>query len=235
MFYKIFVTLLMFSILMICFAQNFTEEAADTANPFIAQQQDTEKPADTASPFIAQLSDRLRPVWRFVYAPDGKTLVCARTNGSIAVYDTQNGQEIAQLRERTLHPARSLGYSPDGKTIVCGNRDGSLDLYDAKTAKRITKIGGVRITRAGTKISAAHQRIWAVAYSPDGRMLATGGTAGSVYLYDTETWDAETAQHITQHKEHPVTVTTLRFSPDGKTLVSESSDGTLYLWRVPSL
>ncbi|MDE0685239.1 MAG: hypothetical protein OXI63_20115, partial [Candidatus Poribacteria bacterium] len=208
---------LMFSILMLCLAQNFTEEAADTANPF-----------------IAQLSERLRPVWSFVYSPDGKTLVCGRTNGSIAVYDTQNGQEIAQLRERTLNPPRSLAYSPDGKTIACGSFDGSVHLYDAKTAKLITKIGGVRITRETTKISAAHQRIWGLAYSPDGRMLATGGSGGNVYLYDTETWDAETAQRITQHKEHPVTVTRLRFSPDGKTFVSESSDGTLYLWKTPS-
>ncbi|MCY3741236.1 MAG: hypothetical protein OXH00_09475 [Candidatus Poribacteria bacterium] len=217
MLYKIFVTLLMFSILMICLAQNFTEEAADTANPF-----------------IAQLSERLRPVWSFVYSPDGKTLVCGRTNGSIAVYDTQNGQEIAQLRERTLNPPRSLAYSPDGKTIACGSSDGSVHLYDAKTAKLITKIGGVRITRETTKISAAHQRIWGLAYSPDGRMLATGGSGGNVYLYDTETWDVEKAERITEHKEHPVTVTRLRFSPDGKTFVSESSDGTLYLWKTPS-
>ena len=234
MFYKIFATLLMFSILMICLAQNFTEEPADIARPIIAQLQDTEEPADTASPFIAQLSDRLRPVWRFVYSPNGKTIVCGSTNGRIAVYDTQNGQEIARLRERTLNPPRSLTYSPNGKTIACGSSDGSVYLYDAKTAKLITKIGGVRITRETTSISAAHQRIWGVAYSPDGRMLATGGTGGSVYLWDTETRDAETAQRITQHKEHPVTVTTLRFSSDGKTLVSKSSDGTLYLWRTPS-
>ncbi|MXV74857.1 hypothetical protein F4Z99_11325, partial [Candidatus Poribacteria bacterium] len=171
---------------------------------------------------------------RFVYSPDGKTLVCGRTNGSIAVYDTQSGQEIAQLRERTLNPPRSLAYSPDGKTIACGSSDGSVHLYDAKTAKLITKIGGVRITRETTKISAAHQRIWGVAYSPDGCMLATGGTGGNVYLYDTETWNAETAHRITQHKEHPVTVARIRFSPDGKTFVSESSDGTLYLWRTPA-
>ena len=214
---KLFATLLMLLILLLCLPQSFTEEAADTANPF-----------------IAQLSDRLLPVWRFVYAPDGKMLVCGRTNGSVAVYDTANGQEIAQLRERTGDPPRILVYSPDGGTIACGNPGGSLDLYDAKTAKHIRKIGGVPITGETTRTNAAHQRIWSIAYSPDGRMLATGGSAGSVYLYDTETWDAETAERITQHKEHPVTVTTLRFSPDGKTLVSESSDGTLYLWRTPS-
>ena len=211
---KIFVTLLMFSILLICLPRSFTEDAADTAMHFIARLHD-------------------RPVWRFAYSPDGKTVACGSENGRIAVYGTANGQEIVRVHG---HPdrLRSITYAPDSKTIACGSSDGSVYLYDAKTAERITKIGGVRITRETTKISAAYQRIWGLAYSPDGRMLATGGADGSVYLYDTETWDAETAKHITQHKEHPVTVTTLRFSPDGKTFVSESSDGTLYLWRTPS-
>ena len=215
MFYKIFATLLMFGILMLCLQQSFTEV-----------------PADTANPFIAQLSDRRSPVWRFVYSPDGKTLVCASLNGRIAVYDTQNGQEIAQLRKRTGKLPRSLVYSPDGKTIACSVSGGSVHLYDAKTAKLRSKIGGARITPETTSTSAAHQRIWGIAYSPDARMLATGGSDGSVYLYDTETWDAKTAEHITEHKEHRLTVTRLRFSPDGKTLVSESSDGTLFLWRI---
>ena len=57
MFYKIFATLLMFSILMICLAQNSTEE-----------------PADTANPFIAQLSERLRPVWRLCILPMARRL-----------------------------------------------------------------------------------------------------------------------------------------------------------------
>lgn len=69
MFYKIFATLLMLLILMICLPQSFTEEAADTANPF-----------------IAQLSDRLLPVWRFVYSPDGKTLASKSSDGTLYLW-----------------------------------------------------------------------------------------------------------------------------------------------------
>ncbi len=152
MFYKIFATLLMFSILMICLAQNSTEE-----------------PADTANPFIAQLSERLRPVWRFVYSPDGKTLVCGRTNGSIAVYDTQNGQEIAQLRERTLNPppeflrilsmvrrlpvevltARFISttqrpQNPSPKSAACGSPG-----RQQKSVQRTSASGGLRIPPMG--------------------------------------------------------------------------------------
>ena len=64
---KIFVPLLMFLILMICLAQNSTEE-----------------PADTAIPFIARLHDR--PVWRFAYAPDGKTLVSKSSDGTLYLW-----------------------------------------------------------------------------------------------------------------------------------------------------
>ncbi len=67
MFHKIFVTLLMFLILMICLAQNSTEE-----------------PADTAMPFIARLHDR--PVWRFGYAPDGKTLASESSDGTLYLW-----------------------------------------------------------------------------------------------------------------------------------------------------
>ena len=173
-------------------------------------------------------------VWRFAYAPDSKKFVCGNVRGRIFVYDTANGQEIAELHGHPdTHGVRSIAYSPDGKTIACGSSDGSVYFWEAETAKLITKIGGARITRETTRISAENQRIWGFAYSPDGRMFATGGANGSVYL-----WDAETAKpitNVTKRNEHPVTVTKVRFSPDGKMLVSESSDGTVFLWRLSSL
>ena len=198
-------------LLLISLPQSFNEHAADTHINL------SEDPIFTTD-----------SVWRFAYAPDGSKLVCGSVNGRIFVYDTANGQELAQLQGHTDR-VRRIVYAPDGKTIACGSSDGTVYLWNAETTKLINKIGGERITRETTRIRAEHQRIWGFAYSPDGRMLATGGADGSIYL-----WDTETAKPITKRNGHPVTVTNIFFSPNGKTLISKSSDGRLFLWRIPS-
>lgn len=69
-----------------------------------------------------------------------------------------------------------------------------------------------------------------VAYSPDGRLIATAGTGQTVKL-----WDAATLQPSgAPLAGHTGTVTALAFTPDGKTLASGSDDKTVKLWDVAS-
>lgn len=69
----------------------------------------------------------------------------------------------------------------------------------------------------------------AVAFSPDGRLVATGDLNGEVRL-----WRSSDGKNVLTLKGHSSWVWSLAFSPDGHTLASGSDDRTVKLWDLPS-
>ena len=67
----------------------------------------------------------------------------------------------------------------------------------------------------------------AVAYSPDGRTLASGSDDQTVRL-----WDVESGQEVAR-LQHQAPVSSMSFSPDGQTLAGGSHEGTILLWDMP--
>jgi WD40 repeat protein len=69
-----------------------------------------------------------------------------------------------------------------------------------------------------------------VAFSPDGKLLATGLYNGTIELWSTANW--RPAGPVLEG--HSGRVTALTFAPGGRTLLSGGVDGTLQLWDVAS-
>jgi WD40 repeat protein len=101
-------------------------------------------------------------------------------------------------------------------------------LFDVATGARIGRplhppYGPIHAPRQSRDING-------IAFSRDGRLLATAGNDGSVVVWDL-TGRVPIGRRL---RPHPgVSVNTVAFSPDGRTLVSGVDDGTVVLTRVP--
>ena len=71
--------------------------------------------------------------------------------------------------------------------------------------------------------------VYCVAYSPDGKTLASGSVDKTIKL-----WSVATGKEQATLKGHMKEVSSVAYSPDGKTLASGSFDGTIKLWDMPA-
>src|SRR4029077_18652861 len=84
--------------------------------------------------------------------------------------------------------------------------------------------GACRVLRGHT------DDVFAVAFHPDGKRLATAGRDRAVWL-----WDRERGEEVARLPGHASYVWSLAFSPDGRTLASGSGDFTVRLWDTARL
>jgi RNA polymerase sigma factor (sigma-70 family) len=168
-----------------------------------------------------------------VFSPDGKALASGNGDGSAALWDVATGKELPTLpgfRARKAGPPKGemvslavnlLAFSPDSSALALGGTalpsrpDGGIGLWDRATGKEL-----IRLTTSDRWVTA-------LAFSPDGKTLATGHDGGTVRF-----WETASGKTRREWQAHPDSVHSLAFSPDGKLFASAGSDTTVLIWSA---
>jgi WD40 repeat protein len=113
-----------------------------------------------------------------------------------------------------------VAFSHDGKKLVSGSLSGYVSVCDRHTGKELRRIGP------------HHECVNCLAFSPDGRLLATGAYGDN----DVCIWDFATGKLVRRLEPNHDSVSCLAFSPDGKMLASGYSGfyghDQLCVWEV---
>ena len=78
-----------------------------------------------------------------------------------------------------------------------------------------------------TSWPAHSSQVWSLVYTPDGRLIISGGADGTVRV-----WDAATGEKLASLSGHGAAVRSVALSRDGATLASGSEDNRVFVWRI---
>ncbi len=145
------------------------------------------------------------------FSPNGRWLM---SSSCLSIWDVATGRQLAGEQ----HGGSWSSLSPDGTRQVTVSGGGDVFFFDMSKFWDRTK------ERVLSHQEAHQDNGRAVAYSPDGRLVATG--ADDIIL-----WDALTQTKLAR-LEHTAIVWSLAFSPDGRWLVSTHGDGAILVWDV---
>ncbi|MEV4091369.1 WD40 repeat domain-containing protein [Streptosporangium saharense] len=144
--------------------------------------------------------------WRFAPTAEGRhTMLTTLSTGLRGVLDNH------------VSYVGTVTFSPDGRTLVTAS-DMDVQLWDVATRRRAAALGAS---------SASGRRDVALAFSPDGAVLATGGREPGVRL-----WDVATRRLLVTLPTGRTSVTLLQFSADGTVLGAVGENDVVRLWDV---
>jgi WD40 repeat protein/class 3 adenylate cyclase len=151
------------------------------------------------------------------FSPDNKRLAATGKANTVSIWDTAGGKEVLILDGHTA-PVVQLAFHPQGTQLasVSENGEDGVIIWDSTTGKEL-----LVLKESGP--------VYGLAFSPDGKRLATGGPEGIAAI-----WDMTTGKQLYSLAGHSRSIFSVAFTPDGSRLSTASGDERVKIWDTSS-
>jgi RNA polymerase sigma factor (sigma-70 family) len=169
-----------------------------------------------------------------VFTPDGRSIV-VRQMCDLVVYDAVTGKVLRTIKGPRTDSWRNgvLAFTPDGKAIAVGSEGKFIHLIDFASGQTIRTF---TVESPESALGPGWPSVLAIAFSPDGKLMASGGYDNDRSGEFARLWDVATGKELRRfpHGKPSYGIRSLAFSPDGKTLATlgENSGSVLRLFDV---
>lgn len=155
-------------------------------------------------------------IWALAYSPDGTIFASASLDGTARIWRAESGQLLHTLSGHggEFH---GISFSPDGTRLATSGEDNTVRIWDVSRGQELRTLTGHEAGENNYHIASLIPGVLAVAYSPDGKLLASVGEDGTARI-----WDPESGELMHTLIIHPQRHggCNLAFSPDGARLAT---------------
>jgi WD40 repeat protein len=147
------------------------------------------------------------------WTPDSTRIACG-LDGEIRIFNVRNSMQVRSYKTSSKGTYFYLDYSSDGTRLACANAHNAQIWDTTRDIHLLTYIDHRKDIRQ-------------LAWSPDGKYIATASEDTTVHI-----WDPDTGTRIYTYTGHNKIVASVTWSPDSTRIASACRDGIIHVWQA---